>query len=67
MISAEVRDALESAGSGRVGSGLARPTRSMSADRVREIVVAFIRELPDDMTVAELRDELEISENQATR
>jgi hypothetical protein len=33
--------------------------RTASFARLRRRVLAFLRELPDDMTVAELRDELE--------
>jgi hypothetical protein len=60
----EIREAIDSAGS--VGSArlFGGPLRRMSFDRVRAIVLAVVRELPDDMSVAELRDELEIAENQ---
>jgi hypothetical protein len=66
MISDEVKDAIESAGSvGRESDVVfTRPTRGTSFHRVRAIVLAVVRELRDDMTVAELRDELEIAENQ---
>lgn len=65
-ISAEVREAIENACSvgGSETISFMRPPRKMSFDRVRAVVLAVIRELPDDMTMAELRDELEIAENQ---
>jgi hypothetical protein len=33
--------------------------RRHSAERIRHVMLCVLRELPDDMTVAELRDELE--------
>ncbi len=62
MISAEVRDAVDA---GRSICAAERPRRRRGFDLTRAIVLAVIRELRDDMTVAELRDELEIAENQA--
>lgn len=38
--------------------------RMISVDRLRALVYAVVRELPDDMSMAELRDELEIANNQ---
>ncbi len=62
-----LKEAIESACSCKsVGlSSLNKPrVRYHSPDTIRQIVYAVVRELPDDMTAAEIRDELEISENQ---
>ena len=67
----ELRDAIESACSREAAfTGVApvdrgSPTRRCSFGAVRAIVYAVVRELPDDMTAAEIGDELEISNNQA--
>lgn len=59
----DVRDAIESARTCAhfvpltIGGGARE--RKHSAEKVRAIVLAVLRELPDDMTVVELRDELE--------
>ncbi|MGE5510282.1 MAG: hypothetical protein ACM31O_03410 [Bacteroidota bacterium] len=59
----EVRDAIESARSvGRDVQRLGLPARRHSHDLVRAVVLAVVRELPDDMTIGELRDELEIAQ-----
>jgi hypothetical protein len=60
-ISAEVRDAVEA---GCSISSADFPRRVRSFDLTRAIVLAVVRELRDDMTVAEFRDELDIAENQ---
>lgn len=63
----EVRDAIESARSAsREGPIIRRaePQRRHSFDHIRALVLSVVRELPDDMLVRELRDELEIVENQ---
>lgn len=65
-ISAEVREVIESARSVDIESFSWGPRRRViSFDRLRALVLAVVRELPDDMTMAELRDELEIAENQS--
>lgn len=60
----EVQEAIESARtSAREGRlfHLAEQQRRHSFDYVRTLVLAVVRELPDDMLVSELRDELEIA------
>ncbi len=62
-----VRDSIESARSVAVGPRYihgAEPQRKRSFDSVRAIVLAVVQELPSDMTVAELTEELLISEAQ---
>lgn len=39
--------------------------RKHSTERIRAVLLAVLRDLPDDMTVAELRDELEPVQKQA--
>jgi len=62
----DVREAIESARSVDLPLKYAAfgPRRTISAERVRALVYAVVRELPEDMSIAELRDDLEISENQ---
>ena len=63
----EISEAIESArsvGVDGISTYAATPQRRRSAEMVRAITLAVVRELPDDMSVAELRDELEISNNQ---
>lgn len=58
----DVREAIESA---RTSGHFEPPTidparvRRHSAARIRHVLLQVLRELPDDMTIAELRDELE--------
>jgi len=61
----DVRDAVDAARSARVNEPLwgSKP-RNISAAFVRAVVYAVVRELPDDMSVRELREELDIAENQ---
>jgi len=65
----DVRDAIESActvesGDARaIAAGAGRRYRGFN--KVRAIVLAVVRELPVEMTLGELMDELQISENQA--
>lgn len=68
-ISAEVADAIDNARGVRAGDEVRLGSRhhGISFDRVRAIVLAVVRELPDGMSIAELRDELEIAENQEER
>ena len=55
-----IRDALDNArSSGLKDQPIFGPKRLHSAERVYAILVTFIRDLPEDMTVAELRQELE--------
>lgn len=64
----EIRNAIESARSASRDSPTmhrAEPQRRHSFDHVRAIVLAVLRELPEDMIVSELRDELEIVANQS--
>jgi hypothetical protein len=64
-VSIEVSEAILSATSVATSDrSLTKNPRSHSFDRVRSLVLAVVRELPDNMTMAELRDELEIAENQ---
>ena len=62
----DVREAIESACSVDLPPRYSAfgPRRTISAERVRALVYAVVRELPDDMSVAELRDDLEIANNQ---
>lgn len=60
----ELRDAIESARTCRSSDLVIGKPRYMSAQTIRQIVYAVVRELPDDMTAAEIRDELEIANNQ---
>ena len=61
----EIREALEAARNveiktdGRIG-----PPRRRSFQAVRAVVLAVVQELPEDISIAELRDELQISNNQ---
>ncbi len=62
----DVREAIESACSVEVADARPGPAarRYRGFHKVRATVLAVVRELPDDMSIAELRDELEIAENQ---
>lgn len=70
MMRDELRDAIESA---RLREAPFKgyspvdgvPTRHYSFGLVRALVYAVVRELPEDMTAAEIRDELEIQNNQS--
>lgn len=64
-MSPAVREAIDAAREGRADLAVraARPTRRWSFERVHYLVLAVLREVPDGMTVAELRDELEIANN----
>jgi hypothetical protein len=61
----DVREALENACSqfrpdGGAGyHGVAKPVAQHNLTKVRNLVLAVIRELPEEMTVVELRQELE--------
>lgn len=73
MMAHELREAIESARSREAPFTGVAPvdrgglTRQYSFETVRALVYAVVRELPDDMTAAEIRDELEISNNQVPR
>lgn len=58
----EVRDAIESARSVDIGGDTlirrVEPVRRHSFRLVRQLVLAVINELPDEVSLAELRDEL---------
>ncbi len=59
----EVKDAIESARTVEIktlSASTINPARRHSSEMIRALVLAVVRELPDDMTVAELRDELDI-------
>jgi hypothetical protein len=63
----ELRAAIESARSVHTPMRVvhfAEPQRQRSRQSVRALVLAVVRELPDDMTAAEIREELEIASNQ---
>lgn len=69
MMQPELVDAIESARSREAplkgySSVDGTPTRWHSFEAICAIVYAVVRELPDDMTAAEIRDELEIANNQ---
>ena len=60
----EIREAIESARTvGRDSPAFHHASRS-SFDHIRALILAVVRELPEEMLVSELRDELEIVENQ---
>ena len=67
-MSPEVRDALESATSVEVDKGLViapvAPRRKHGFDTIRAIVLSVAQELPSEMTMAELCDELANANNQ---
>jgi hypothetical protein len=50
----EVRDAIESVSMAKSGR-----QRGLSEATIRRIVLAVVRDLPEEMTVMELREELE--------
>lgn len=57
----DVREAIDSACSGdepRFAAGVA-PRRRISFERVKSLLLNVVRELPEDMTVHELREDLE--------
>ena len=62
-MSDEVRDAIESARSSDVptgqGWGSVKPRRHISFERVHYLLFNVLRDLPEGMTVRELREELE--------
>lgn len=60
----DVAEAIDNARSVSGAEDSARRQRRHTFQTVRAIVLAVVRELPDDMSLAELRDELEISEHQ---
>lgn len=64
----EIRDAIENARGLRSDGSLryhgAQEQRRISFGIIRAIVLAVVRELPEEITLAELRDELEIRSNQ---
>lgn len=63
----DIRDAIESARSVATGHRYihgAEPQRMRSFNNVRAVTLAVIQELPPEMTIAELADELLISESQ---
>ena len=66
MIS-EIREAIEAACDPLPGGQLLRvvePTRKYSFETIRKLVLNVLQNISDDMTVYELRDELEIMNNQ---
>jgi hypothetical protein len=64
-MSPDVCEAIESARTVATSEHvLTHSPRPHAFNRVRALVLAVVRELPDDMTMAQLRDELEITENQ---
>ena len=67
----EISDAIESARTTGLATDLVMighgPRRYRSFDTIRAIVLAVAQELPQDMTMAELCDELVIANNQSER
>lgn len=59
----EIRDALDAARV-RPARSVWEERRPLSFEHVHYLVLAVLRDVPDGMTVAELRDELEIANNQ---
>lgn len=58
----DVRDAIEAGAGVQFGGqagAIGEKRRSVSPRRLRLQLVAVLQELPDDMTVAELRDEVQ--------
>lgn len=59
---AEVRDAIESARTATAHTGLGyrrvEPSRTISAERLTQLLKAVLQEVPDGMTCRELLDEL---------
>jgi hypothetical protein len=66
----EIKAAIESARTAAIDRPrlfhLATPQRKHSFEFIRALLLAVVRELPEDMRVAELRDELEIGNNQGS-
>jgi hypothetical protein len=63
----EIRDAIESARSGRVDSLVlhrAVPQPRYSFEFIRQVVLSVVQELPSEMTLGELAEELFIANNQ---
>jgi len=61
---ADIQDAIENARTATAPSGLehgpdAKVPRTISAERLRQLLLAVLRELPEELTVLELRDELD--------
>lgn len=66
MPSAEVTEAIESARSVHIKTDtIAEAPRKHSAQMIRALVYAVVQELPSEMTMQELCDELCIAQNQA--
>lgn len=67
----EIRDAIESArtadGPLVHGARRAEPMRHISFARLRNYLHQFVRELPEDITISDLRDELDNASNQDSR
>ena len=63
----EIMEAIESARTVAIDTLGIGPHRKRSIRSIRAVVLAVVRELPDEMTISELRDELEISNNQDER
>ena len=67
----EISDAIESARTTGLATDLVMighgPRRYRSFDTIRAIVLAVAQERPQDMTMAELCDELVIANNQSER
>lgn len=64
---AEIRDAIEAARTVEINTlatGTYNSARRHSFDKVRALVYAVAQELPSDMTMQELCDELSIAQNQ---
>jgi hypothetical protein len=59
----DVHDAIDSACSGEDPrmefTSAAKPPRRSSFDRVKRLLLNVVRDLPEDMSVRELREELE--------
>lgn len=63
----DIAEAIESASTVEVktdGTYSVERRRKHNPMKIRAIVLAVVRELPDDMSISELRDELEICSNQ---
>lgn len=69
-MSPEVREAIENAITVDVGRGTDRQIYGSDQQRLnrfhatRAVLLRVLRELPEDMTLSELREELEIANNQ---
>lgn len=63
---ADVRDAIEAAATQRSREIIFGKARRLGTSFVRQIVLAVVQELPEEMSMRELREELDIASNQGS-